>query len=149
MKEFPTWYLLVEYWCQERKRDGLTIPFILGTIESEDIKALLIEISKFKCSSRIMLNHCSDLQEYVLTFVEEPFSWHYNLKRFDNLLIYDDYGKIEEFNSLDELAEFFDVRYSKCISEKRFSLNKNHEWVDFTEVDNWRLNFNPDSKLFA
>jgi len=84
-----------------------------------------------------------------LSFAERSYSWHNNFKRLDNLLIYDDYGKIEEFNSVDDLAVFFDVRYSKCVLEKKFSLNINHKWVDFTEDDNWRLKLNPDSTLFA
>ena len=61
MQELPIWYLLVEYWCRERKRYGLTIPFILGTIESVDIKALLLEISKSKYSEYIILKYCWDL----------------------------------------------------------------------------------------
>jgi len=63
MSEFPIWYLLVEYWCRKRKRYGLTIPFILGTIESVDIKTLLLEISKRKCSEYIILKYCWDLEE--------------------------------------------------------------------------------------
>ncbi len=149
MSEFPIWYLLVEYWCRKRKRYGLTIPFILGTIESVDIKTLLHEISKSKDTECIILRYCWDLQEYVLSLYERSYYWHNNSKRFDNLVIYDDFGTIEEFNSIDDLSGFFDVRYSKCIIEKKFSLNKNHEWMDFTEEDNWRLNFNPNSKLLT
>ncbi len=139
MKEPPKWYLLVEYWCRNRKRYGLTIPFVIGSIGNIDIKELLLEISQTKCPEIVFLRFCGDLKEYILSFDEGLSSCSDRLKSFDNLFIYDDNDIIEKMNSIDELANFFDERYSKYILENKFSLNSNHEWIDYTEEDNWRL----------
>jgi hypothetical protein len=141
MKEPPKWYLLVEYWCQIRKPRGygLTIPFVIGSIGSIDIKELLLDISNIKCPEYIILRYCPYLEEYVLSFDKWLSSCSDRLKSFDNLIIYDENDIIEKMNSIDELADFFNERYSKYISESKFSLNTNHEWIEYTEEDNWRL----------
>ncbi len=94
MNREPYWYKLIFYWVKNRKRDGLTIPFILGAKKEiggtesvciEDIDQLLKEIINYSNDENIVtLSYCDSIGENVLGLIGRVHESYYSGKPFVN-----------------------------------------------------------------
>lgn len=71
----PYWYKLISHWVKVERREGLTIPFIIGAkswfsidnvITSNSITDLLNEMKNSDIKDTITLFYCDTIGEYVL-----------------------------------------------------------------------------------
>ncbi len=69
------WPALINHWVRVKRRNGLTVPFILGTktiidseskIVSQDIGKLFNDIVSYPGDEVFTLQHCENVGEYVL-----------------------------------------------------------------------------------
>ncbi len=136
------WFSIINYYCRIKKPIGygLTIPFLVGTISGFTIKRLLTEITSCKCRESIILRYCYDINEYVLSL--DDLSYPYAKKidtRINNLIIYDEENELS--NNLEELIAYFENRYFEILTQNKFSKGIDNNWYEFSEKDDWRLNF--------
>lgn len=132
----PVWYKLIHYWCRQRvpKGYGLTIPFVIGSLEGMTISDLLHEIKESQLTDKIILRMCYDLEEYVLSVddIDNPIASHLSGEKA--LLYYD--KKIESLKSFEEVIAYLDSKYSERIASETYSKNlRTRDWETYTSVD--------------
>ncbi|MBI9033149.1 MAG: hypothetical protein JEZ03_01630 [Bacteroidales bacterium] len=78
-EQLPYWYKLITYWVINRKKTGLTIPFIIGAkqdfdpdSEFDSVASLFIEIKNSDFKELFVLSHCPNVREYVLGIKTVP-----------------------------------------------------------------------------
>ena len=146
------WKELIHYWVNVEKRNGLSIPFILGAstvidstykIEESSVGDLLNEIKNSDGDEIIVLEHCSDIGEYVLG-LENPRN------RKNGLVIKNEKTgrpKIIATISTEVLGKTFDEivsslskKYLCYLHQGNFS-RINLQWTKFSENDLKMINY--------
>ena len=77
------WKKLINYWCNEKGRYGMTIPFLIGAerlSREMTIKSLLTEIKE--SDSKFLISSCGDLDEYVIGTHKPEYAYINSLKNF-------------------------------------------------------------------
>ncbi|MDI9364459.1 MAG: hypothetical protein QM541_05880 [Flavobacterium sp.] len=138
----PYWYKLISYWVNVRNREGLTIPFIIGSrkpnnIEIETVSELLVDIVNSNLDDAITLFNCNTIGEYVLglnnpqqqmagTEIKNPETGRTMLIATTSTQILG--------NNLQEITESLTKKYDDCLTTKKYSLI-NRQWADFSPTD--------------
>lgn len=140
------WHRLISYWVNIKKKNGLTIPFIIGAeqfdkkdyvFKPKDVSELLLEIRNSSLNDTLTLLYCDNIGDYVL-----------GLNNPDKPMIGTDI-KNEQTNkttliatfstqilgsNIDDITNSLAKKYSKCLKDKKYSLI-NLQWTDFNESD--------------
>lgn len=134
------WNKLIQVWCIEDDKYGLTIPFIIGAIRENTSKSNY-NISDFFndiliTESDIIIKDCSDLGELVVgIFKKEDAPKEYYQKI--NSVFYSDTDFKNKLLNYENLIEYFEKNYSERINESLFSKDYyTHKWSGMTEEDN-------------
>lgn len=136
------WYKLISYWVNVRNREGLTIPFIIGSqkpdnIEIETVSELLIDIVNSDLDDTITLFNCDTIGEYVLGLnnPQQPMAGIEikNPETAKTMLIATTSTQILGDN-LQEISESLTRKYDDCLTAKKYSLI-NRQWADFSPID--------------
>ena len=140
----PYWYQLISYWVKDKKRTGLTIPFIIGaqqyfdsTSEPETVTELMELIKNSEIDETIILNNCPNVGEYVLGISKNAAYLSgiefKNEKNEKITLKATSSTKIlgEDFNSI---CKSLEKKYKKPINEKNYS-KVDFNWSPFTDGD--------------
>lgn len=148
MDHQPYWYKLIYYWVKERKRDGLTIPFILGAkkeisptieISVEDIDQLFSEILGYSNEENaITFFYCDNIGENVLGLINRANEQYYKGVPYLN----EQTGKIAVLignglqlgNNVKQITSNLKDKYRQAIDNKFFSLN-HFVWEAFSQKD--------------
>ncbi len=148
MKQKPYWYKLIFHWVKNEKRDGLTIPFILGAkkeinstekVSVEDFDELFKEIINYTDDENIVtFFYCDTIGENVLGLIGRAQETYYNGKPFANsetgettLLIG---NGLQLGKNLEEIISSLKSKHKIAIEKEFFSLN-HFDWGLFTEKD--------------
>ncbi len=139
--DIPFWYNMVYYWCREKNRFGLTIPFILGISSIEKfsnyeirIESLLNEIINYIGIEKIILRYCDDLDEYVLDFDHPYHSLSKESTSFGSLIIHPEI--LDFIKTKENLILFFENMYDEQLLSECYSKNlKTKNWERYSESD--------------
>lgn len=128
-------------------QNGLTIPFLIGTIKllrgkKITIEQLITELSDPKSHRRTTIMKCGNIGEFVvgiMDFETEKYLHQFpNIiaKEFGNIAITD--SSLNNFNSSKEIINFFVSLYKLEIESGNYSKN-NGDWTEFTKTDIKRI----------
>lgn len=140
------WGRLINYWIKVKKRNGLSIPFILGTrtltdsnfkTDNQSVSDLLNEIKNSDGDETITLQHCENIGEYVLGLNDPK-----NPK--DGLLISNGTtGKTKIIATLNTevlgktfvaVVKSLTDRYTECLINGKYS-RIDFKWTNFSDTD--------------
>jgi hypothetical protein len=132
----PAWFLLIEAWCFEEKKTGLTLPFLIGAdarsrgvdAKPDDVRPMLDEIATFvPARGFLMVRWCPWLSEPVFgLFAGKSGPLEFQAELFG------DEGSADKL--LEEIARNAEI----LVSHQCFSKSLAGKWSAFTEKD---LNF--------
>ncbi|MAN28094.1 MULTISPECIES: hypothetical protein [Mesonia] len=129
------WKKLINYWCNEKGRYGMTIPFLIGAerlSREMTIKSLLTEIKE--SDSKFLISSCGDLDEYVIGTHKPEYAYINSLKNFGSLIINDD--ELEKIKTMKELIEKMENEYLEKTENELYSKNYDSgEWTAFEDSD--------------
>jgi len=129
------WENLIENWCNDKGRYGLTIPFLVGAerLNGEmTIGSLLQEI--IDSDLMYFISSCGDLDEYVIGLQKPEYAYIDSLKKIGSLAIND--SDLEDAQNIDELIAIMENEYQDFIDNGCYSKNYDtEEWADFDEND--------------
>lgn len=134
------WDKLIQVWCIEDDKYGLTIPFIIGAIR-ENTSKTNYNISDFFndvliSEYEIIIKNCGDLEELVIGIFKRedaPKEYYQNI----NSVFYSDTNFKNKLSSYQNLIEYFEENYSEKISKSLFSKDYyTHKWSGMTKEDN-------------
>lgn len=151
--EAKYWYKVLKHFDNKRYfQNGLTIPFLIGsiTILSEGktlitIEEFLSQIENEGISSPVTILKCKYLGEYVIGLLDSETNRmirHYKTKNrrlykeFGGLIIVDD--SFKEIDNFKEITEILKNSYQKIIETNNFSRELG-KWIPYTEIDLERL----------
>ena len=140
------WGRLINYWVNVKGRNGLSIPFILGTrtlidykfkIDDHSVSDLLHEIKNWDDDEIITLQYCGDIREYVLG-LNDPKNPKDGL-----LIINEDTGKTKIIATLNtiilgktfaNIVKSLTDRYNDCLIKEKYS-RIDFDWKSFSDSD--------------
>ncbi|QCE40950.1 hypothetical protein [Psychroserpens sp. NJDZ02] len=129
------WKKLINYWCDEKGRYGLTIPFLVGAerIKREmTIESLLREIKE--SDSAFLISGCGDINEYVIGTYKTEYPFINSLNKIDSLILND--NELEKVKTIEELIEKMEIEYQDLIENEFYSKDYNSfEWINFNDND--------------
>lgn len=140
------WLLLVKYWVNKKKKNGLTIPFILGTqtinnpnnhLNKSSIKQLFTEIINSDINEIMVLEYCPDIGEYVLGLENKlvPKEGNkFNCPRNNSTRIIATFNTEVLGKNLDDIIMCLEKKYMNCINDEHFSMI-NNKWAKYCEDD--------------
>jgi len=149
----PYWYRLIFYWTNVLKKDGLTVPYVIGaskladsqvSISPNQINLLFTDIVNFPSVDTIVtLSYCDTIGEKVLGLVNRIQEKYYRGKGFINPAT----GKVSLMVgnglnigiSLEDICQSLNDEYKLAIKDGNFSL-KYSEWQPFTAKDEEMIN---------
>jgi hypothetical protein len=140
------WYKLIYYWCKVRNRNGLTIPFILGSeslnnssflLSENAVKDLLEQIKNSSHKETFILQRCENVGEYVLGMNNEDnpmfgLEVRSNSTQKTTLIATMDTSVLGK--SFDEISDSLNRRYNDNLSKKKYSRN-DFSWTEYSESD--------------
>mgnify|MGYP003677165225 CR=1 FL=1 len=134
------WEQLINYWCDEKGRYGLTIPFLVGAerLKREmTIESLFREIKE--SNSNYLISNCGDLNEYVIGTHKAEYAYINSLNKIDSLILND--NELEKVKTIEELIEKMEIEYQHLIENELYSKDYNScEWMNFNDNDLELLN---------
>ena len=129
---------LIEYWCDELGRYGLTLPFLIGAeriktnLEDFEITDLLEELRD--SNEKYFISDCGDLGEQVIGLHKQEYANAEFYKNYGSLYINSD--ELEKLNSFEEICDFLENKYSSNINSEEFSKNYyTGNWENFSQED--------------
>lgn len=142
----PYWHMLISYWVNKKKKNGLTIPFIIGAEQFQNtslkiapmtVYQLLSEIINSDTDDIITLLYCDTIGDYVLGLNNsynsmkglEVKNQHTNKTTLIATL-----STIVLGNNINEIIKALTEKYADCLTDKKYSLIKSN-WADFDESD--------------
>lgn len=138
---------LIDFWCNELGRYGLTIPFIIGAEilltnnYNFDIETLLQEIKNGE--DIYFISNCNDLNEVVIGLKKNEYANLDSYKNYGSLYI--NYNELEKFENFEDILRYLNDNYSTYIAENKFSKKYDSaEWGNFSEQD---LKYIENSKI--
>ncbi|TXD82932.1 hypothetical protein ESY86_11850 [Subsaximicrobium wynnwilliamsii] len=141
------WKNLIDFWCNEKGRYGLTVPFLVGAerlTRRTTIKSLLNEINE--SDSDFIISNCGDLDEYVVGTHKPEYAYINTLKRFDSLILND--NELAKAKTIKELIEKVENKYKYLIENGLYSKDYNSgKWTAFNNEDLELIKLNELSKL--
>lgn len=138
----PYWLkLLLHFENKGYVHNGLTIPFLIGSLEILDpsvkrwtINEMTKSLSNYGCT----ILKCGNIGEYIIGSLDDETKKNKQLYHClcDNILVTDSsLNIISDFNNL---VKIFEALYQSRISKKEYSKNYK-EWTKFTETDLARI----------
>jgi hypothetical protein len=139
------WGKLINHWVKVKKRDGLSIPFILGSrtvlekeffVSKRCVQELLEEIGNSDDEEVIVLQYCAHICEYILGLADPndfPKGIHIQNGTGKTKLIATFSTQILG-KTFDEIKDRLANNYNECISNENFS-RINLKWAPFSESD--------------
>jgi hypothetical protein len=138
----PFWFTLIYAWTQNRKRSGLTVPFIVGSEEKvkeksslEIVKSLVLNVEEYYNPNFVVtFFRCHDIGAYVFGLFPRNNANYYNghwISENHRILI--GQGVCANCN-VDGLIDMVNNAYGYEIQNDLFSLNQNI-WGEFNEFD--------------
>jgi len=129
---------LIQQWCVDKGRYGLTIPFLVGAEkEFGDVKEYNFEVL-FKdlsnADTKYLISYCNDLKEYVIGLPKSESPPLNMLKHFGS--IYINASELEDSKSLESLKDHIKDPYLNLIHQERYSKNMDTEkWGSFDQQE--------------
>ena len=129
------WENLIENWCNNQGRYGLTIPFLVGTEQLNrdiTISSLLQEIADSDLN--YFISGCADLNEYVIGLQKVEYAYLGSLRKLGALVLND--NDFDDVENLNELIQMMENEYQNLINNGCFSKNYDSgEWSGFDNDD--------------
>jgi len=129
------WKNLIDYWCNEKGRYGLTIPFLVGAerlTREMTIESLLNEIKE--SDSKYLISSCGELNEYVIGIHKPEYAYINSLKQFDSIILND--SELEKVKTMEELIAKIEKEYQDLTENELYSKDYNSgKWTNFNNED--------------
>ena len=152
MKEKYWFKVLKHFDTKNYFRNGLTIPFLIGsiTILSDDkilitVEEFLNQIENEEIPSPITILKCNYLGEYVVGLLDGETNRIINYNKTNNRQLYKEFGSLiivdNSFKEIDDFTEIKEIlrnSYQKVIEAGSFSKEFGC-WISYTETDLERL----------
>lgn len=142
------WVDLLEFFERENYvHNGLTIPFLIGTMEmlknrKMTISELMVELMDSRNQKRITIMKCGNIGEWIIGVMDYETKNYYKsypgnvIKSFDNLSVTD--RSLDDYNDKSDLIVLFEDNYQDKIDKREYSKNFG-KWNAFTPVDEERI----------
>lgn len=134
----PYWHRLLKHF--ENKgyiNNGLTIPFLIGSLEIVDPKAKLWTIDSMIDSLNEIgctILKCPGIKEFVIGSIDSETLKHRQLYHnpCKNIFVTD--SSLDNVNSCEEITNLFNELYQLRLDNRKFSKNQGI-WTYFTDTD--------------
>jgi hypothetical protein len=145
-KYLPYWYKLISYWVIVKGRNGLTIPFILGSkqyahennlLEENSVLGLLTEIINSDLDSTFILLYCDNIGEYVLGIKNQRSQINgleIKSKAQNKITLLATLSTQILGTNINDITNSLTTNYSDCLKNKRYSFI-NSKWTEFSDAD--------------
>jgi hypothetical protein len=139
------WHVLISHWVRERRRNGLTIPFIIGAnnfvaneskVNNMDVRELFRQIISDPSDEVFTLQNCENVVEYVIglnsvnpkdgTIFSNPVTGKPKLIAALNTRVLG--------TNIEAVTSSMAKRYNDCIINANYS-RINLAWAPFSEED--------------
>jgi hypothetical protein len=141
-EELPYWYkLLTHFENKGYVQNGLTIPFLIGSLEIVDPNAKqwsIIEMTESLNYIGCTILKCPNIGEFVIGSLEiEALKYRkYYHTPCDKIIVTD--NSLDGVKSLAEITKLFIILYESLIADRKFSLNSGI-WTYFTNIEWMRI----------
>lgn len=151
MNKNPYWHKLISHWVNVEKRNGLTIPFIIGAhqfydskkdVEPMTVSQLFKEIISSDTADTMTLLYCDNIGDYV-------FSLNNSSYKMSGLEIKNELtNKVTLIATLStqilgknisDIITSLNNKYANCLQDKKYSLIKS-SWEEFNVTDKKMIN---------
>jgi hypothetical protein len=138
----PYWDRLLRYFEDNSYvQNGLTLPFLIGSIEILEPKKEKWEINKMTqslASVGCTVLKCDHIGEFVIGSLDDFTSQ--NIKNYhviaSKVVVTD--SSLDHIKSIDGLTELFSKRYQSLLRTKKYSKN-NGDWAYFSDAEITRI----------
>lgn len=140
----PYWFRLISYWVKEHKKNGLTIPFVIGaeqfyyeslSFEAKTVSQLLTEIINSNIDEIITLSFCNNIGDYVLGIQNNNIINGLEFKNSLNRTTLVAALSTEILGTnIESIANSLTEKYSQFLRSKQYSLI-NFNYTYFNESD--------------
>lgn len=149
-KDTPYWYKLISYWVKNKKREGLTIPFIIGAekhanpdvTKTKSVAELITDIINTDIDDTITLFYCDTIGEYVLGINNRFCSMQGHEIQSETTnkttLIATSSMQILGKN-INEIVSSLTKKYAQSLSDKKYSYDKGN-WTTYSDIEMQMIN---------
>jgi hypothetical protein len=142
----PYWHKLISYWVRIKRRNGLTLPFIIGAEKFDklsgdtapmSVQELLSEIINSNTDDIVTLLYCDNIGDYVLGLnnSSNPMDGTKVINvQTKRVTLIATLGTKILGNTTADITAALTKKYSDCLTSKKYSLI-NFQWADFDEGD--------------